>query len=231
MYVLTVDQIGSRSTPDRVPQLESAPFAEAAVLPFARTAGDEAQAVFDDAAAALRCALGLASTGFWHCGLGVGPIEEGAEGAPRDAREGRGEAYVAAREAVEAAKDQPAHLCIRPLEGAGETAEAAAQVVLGVRAKQRETAHEASALAQGGLTQGQIAERLGISQQAVSDRLTAAMHAPLERLIEAAVSALRAADGPSPQTEPTPEGRQASENVSEGAPEGPSKSASESTEE
>ena len=108
VFVLTVDQIDSRHHPDRIPELDGAPWADRARLPFARTAGDEAQAVFDEARDALRCAVELALTGRWHCGIGQGPARLPA-GQP-DSRAGRGPAFLRARTAVEQAKADPSHL-------------------------------------------------------------------------------------------------------------------------
>lgn len=108
VFVLTVDQIGSRHHPDRIPELAGAPWADRARLPFTRTAGDEAQAVFDRAQAAVRCAVELALTGRWHCGIGQGPARIPA--GQRDSRAGRGPAFLRARTAVEQAKADPSHL-------------------------------------------------------------------------------------------------------------------------
>ncbi|WP_129658073.1 hypothetical protein [Rothia uropygialis] len=178
MFVLTVDQVGSRKRPDAVPQLVS--VSGEAVLPFDRTAGDEAQAVFDNAGAAIDCALSLASGGEWHCGLGQGRIEEPL---PRSAREGRGTAYINARHAVDEAKKSGAHhfgfSSDSPL-GAG--IQAGLRTVIAVWGKRRDTTREAYEWALTGKTQAEIAAQLKISQQAVSGRLAAGMYRELEDL-------------------------------------------------
>ncbi|WP_269928005.1 hypothetical protein [Kocuria massiliensis] len=180
MFVLTVDQIGSRASRDAVPSLREADGAEDAVLAFERTAGDEAQALFAEARPALLCALGLVETGRWHCGIGQGIVEGPL---PSHAREGRGTAYVNARAAVEAAKKPGAHhvgFVADAPTGAG--VQAALRVIAALRAKQRDTTREAYDLALRGGTQARIAEQLGISQQAVSDRLASGMYRELEDL-------------------------------------------------
>lgn len=180
MFVLTADQVGSRRGPDAVPQLASAHLADRAVLPFSRTAGDEAQAVFDDAEAAVECALGLVMGGSWHCGLGQGSVEIPL---PDDAREGRGTAFVNARRAVTDAKKAGAHhvgfVSDSPL---GEGVRAGLRVLVTAWDKQRGTTREAYGLAADGNKQTEIAAALGISQQAVSDRLSAGMYRELQDL-------------------------------------------------
>lgn len=180
MFVLTVDQIDSRASLDAVPSLREAGWADRAVLPFERTAGDEAQAVFSEARPALLCALGLVETARWHCGIGQGRIEEPM---PEHAREGRGTAYVNARAAVDAAKKSGAHhVGFVADDPTGAGVQAALRVVVALRAKQRDTTREAYDLALRGGTQARMAERLGISQQAVSDRLASGMFRELEDL-------------------------------------------------
>ncbi|WGH10177.1 hypothetical protein [Rothia kristinae] len=233
VFVLTVDQIDSRHHPDRIPELDGAPWADRARLPFARTAGDEAQAVFDEARDALRCAVELALTCRWHCGIGQGPARLPA-GQP-DSRAGRGPAFLRARTAVEQAKADPSHLGFQggpadadpagpssaepdpdaPRPGAPDLAaavQAQLRLILRVRARQRETTRQAYDLALTGLTQAEAAARLGITQQAVSERLDTALYRPLEEVMGHAVAlaaALEAREGSearasNPRTSGTP---------------------------
>ena len=67
---------------------------------FERTVGDEIQSLFGDAAGAVTAVRAVVREGGWHLGIGIGPIE----GVPATVREGRGSAFVSAREAVDAAK-------------------------------------------------------------------------------------------------------------------------------
>ena len=178
MFVLTVDQRSSRTTEDAVPSLRGA--APGALVGFTRTVGDEAQAVFDRAGPAVRCLVDLVLTGRWHGGLGIGGIEGTL---PDDVRRARGTAFVHAREAVEAAKGTPSHLSVRSGEADGEMLEASLRVLVSVRGRQRATTREAYGLALGGASQSEIADRLGISQQAVSDRLGTGLFRELEGLM------------------------------------------------
>src|SRR3954471_4182415 len=93
--VLTVDQRNSRRSADAVPalldHLTGASRSVRTLRPFQRTAGDEVQAVLDDAEATVEVVALILRTGGWPVGLGVGPVDEPL---PDDARAGRGPAYV-----------------------------------------------------------------------------------------------------------------------------------------
>jgi hypothetical protein len=176
MFVLTVDQHDSRRTSDRVPELIDALRGLGLRLPPERTAGDEVQMLADSADAALACVLRALELGGWSIGLGIGPVELPL---PSSVREGRGDAFVAARLAV-------------------ETARHTSSVPVSVRTadpRQREQNDELEALLRligrevlsrkpgqwrvvramredPTATQGEIAERLGITQQTVSRAFT-----------------------------------------------------------
>lgn len=100
MYVLTIDQRGSSSDVDRVPDL----ITELAALSgarFERSVGDELQGVVEDAADAVDIALHALRSGHWYVGIGIGPVRLAPNGSPR---EGSGSGFVAARKAVDRAK-------------------------------------------------------------------------------------------------------------------------------
>ena len=120
MYVVTIDQRDSRSTADRVPGLLAALEPIPCAAPFERTAGDEVQGLVEQPAAVRQVLLTALRGGHWHCGVGIGPVDPGSWKA--GTRAGRGPAYVAAREAVEAAKDLPGSVAVRVPPDAGETA-------------------------------------------------------------------------------------------------------------
>lgn len=124
MYVVTIDQRGSRSSGDRVPELLEALGAVPCVSPFERTAGDEVQGLLDDPAAVRAALLAALRDGDWHCGVGAGEVDD--ESYSSGTRAGRGPAYLAAREAVEAAKGLPASVAVRVFVGAGSAARAGA---------------------------------------------------------------------------------------------------------
>lgn len=111
MYVLTIDQRHSRTSEDRVPGLLEALADVPTAAPFDRTAGDEVQGLLDDPAAVRAALLIALRDGDWHCGVGAGEVDD--DSWSTGTRAGRGPAYLAAREAVEAAKSLPGSVAIR----------------------------------------------------------------------------------------------------------------------
>ena len=173
-FVLTIDQRGSRRGPDRVadvlPRLnDSVPT----VLPFERTAGDELQGVLAEADDVVDVVLDLVRLGGWSIGIGAGPVQRPL---PASTRAGAGPAFLSARRAVDAAKQRPARLAVR---GAVPTDAGDAQAVLTALAvvvgRRSDQAWEAIALVGGGRTQAEAAAELGITRQAVGQRLAAGL--------------------------------------------------------
>ena len=173
MFVLTVDQQGSRRSADRVaallPRLEQV----RTVLPFERTAGDEFQGVLDEADTVVDVVLQLVRAGGWSIGIGAGPVQTPL---PQSTRAGAGPAFLSARRAVDAAKQRPFRLAVR---GAVQVDAADAQAVLSALAavveRRSDQAWEAIALVESGRTQADAAAVLGISRQAVGQRLAAGL--------------------------------------------------------
>lgn len=124
MYVLTIDQRHSRTSEDRVPALLEALAAIPCVAEFERTAGDEVQGLLDDPAAVRSALLIALRQGDWHCGVGVGEVDD--DSFSTGTRAGRGPAYLAARDAVEAAKSLTGSVAIRVPAAATATATGAA---------------------------------------------------------------------------------------------------------
>lgn len=207
MIVITIDQRDSRRRKDEVPALIERLQGVPTVRPFQRTAGDEVQAVLDDAAAAIGVALSLGAGGRWSVGVGVGSVQRPL---PAETRAGSGEAFEAARVAVERAKSLSGRIGVvipkDPAEGARLQAELSLlSLTLARRTPQQA---EAAALRASGATQAQIAQRLGISQQAVSSRLAAGQVDEAAALVESVVAALermlaapRTAQSPQARTE------------------------------
>ncbi|SRR5690625_2370671 len=110
MFVMTIDQQGSRISADAVPGVLAALEPVAAVVGFARTIGDEVQGVLADPVAVAEAVRRVAVDSDWHIGIGIGEVERPL---PETTVEARGEAFYAARQAVEAAKSAPAHLVVR----------------------------------------------------------------------------------------------------------------------
>ncbi|WP_305095014.1 hypothetical protein [Prescottella sp. R16] len=172
MFVLTVDQRGSRRDVDRVGSLLTDLADRPLLRPFERTAGDEVQAVTDDADLAVDLALDLLRRSHWSIGVGAGPVEHPL---PQQTRAGRGPAFEAARRAVERAKKAPVPVAVEaPDPAAGADADTAL-TLLALLIARRSTAGQAAVdLVESGLTQAEAAAELGISTQAVSQRLSAA---------------------------------------------------------
>ena len=110
MFVMTIDQQGSRTSTDAVPGVLAALEPVAAVVGFARTIGDEVQGVLADPVAVAEAVRRVAVDSDWHIGIGIGEVDRPL---PETTVEARGEAFYAARQAVEAAKSAPAHLVVR----------------------------------------------------------------------------------------------------------------------
>ena len=196
MFVMTIDQQGSRTSADAVPGVLAALEPVAAVVGFARTIGDEVQGVLADPVAVAEAVRRVAVDSDWHIGIGIGEVERPL---PETTVEARGEAFYAARQAVEAAKSAPAHLVVRTgterssapePASASEPASAAlpASASAATPAAHLDFAEAALRLLVSGLgelrvqsrgyigfrlddpeaTQTEIAESFGVSQQAVS---------------------------------------------------------------
>jgi hypothetical protein len=171
-YVLTVDQRASRRGPDRVGDvLRRLNSTVAAVLPFERTAGDEFQGVLADPAEVVDVVVQLVRLGGWSIGVGAGPVQTPL---PESTRAATGVAFLCARRAVDAAKNRPARLAVRgavPVDAGDAQAVLTALAVLVER--RSDAAWEAVSLIEAGRTQAQAAAELGVSRQAVGQRLAA----------------------------------------------------------
>jgi len=200
-FVLTADQHASRTRGDRVPAVLKDLHAWArthgatVALPAERTVGDEIQLVLTEAEAAVDLALRLCRRGEWAVGLGAGDVDEPLG---ESARASSGPAFVHAREAVERARGRGEPV---PLVAAGERHEAAADAtavlqLLGAVVRRRSDAGwEVSDLLTDGVTQRSVAATLGISEQAVSQRVRSAMLEEERRARPVAAGLLRRAGG------------------------------------
>jgi len=202
MFVLTVDQRPSRRGADRIGELVADLAHRPLLRKFDRTVGDEGQAVTDDPTLVVDIALELVRRGQWRIGIGIGPVDEPL---PPTTRAGRGRAFEAARVAIKRAKNTPAGI-----GAAGDDESAAHDVeaimtLLGVLVSRRTAeGHEAVDRMRGGRTQTDAAESLGITIQAMSQRLATAgwqAEGPGRTLAE---DLLRTADGRPRGREPRP---------------------------
>jgi hypothetical protein len=198
MYVITSDQRDSRSSADLVPAAVASVRAHGGnglALAPERTAGDEVQVAVGDADALLAIVLDLTRSGQWSVGVGVGEVESPL---PDSVRAARGEAFVNARDAVDRAKKAATRVAITAPDG-GADAEALVRLLVELRDRRTAEGWEIYDLLAEGITQREAAERLGISEAAVSLRVKAAGL----RTEEAAVPALarvlaRLSPGPVP---------------------------------
>lgn len=180
MFVITADQVASRREGDRAGALVeelAERYADELVLPADQTAGDEIQLVTRSAPTALAIVLDATRFGRWSVGVGVGGIRMPL---PDAARKATGSAFIAAREAVGAAKRADGRFALRaagPAELASRAADVEALVRLVVLLRERRTDHgwEVVELMRAGHQQKEAAAVLDVSAAAVSARLKAAM--------------------------------------------------------
>ncbi|MGO1316549.1 MAG: hypothetical protein ACTMIR_05895 [Cellulomonadaceae bacterium] len=200
MFVLTIDQQASTARGDLVPTLLAAlgdTLAEApgVELGFERTVGDEVQALISDPATVLTAVRQVIRMGGWSIGLGLGGV---ATPLPGSSREASGDAFVRARAAVERAKSKSTAVSIA-VETAEPTAgadlEALLQLIGAVIARRTATGWQVvdamtprRPASVGGSghhgarrpnrpTQQEVADMLGITRQAVNQRLKTALWA------------------------------------------------------
>ena len=113
MFVLTIDQRGSTSDVDRVPDLIAA-LQSRTPVPFERSVGDELQGVVEQAEDVVDVALHALRSGYWYVGIGIGAVHLAPGASPR---EGSGSGFVAARKAVELAKSAAGQVPLSVVSG------------------------------------------------------------------------------------------------------------------
>lgn len=178
MFVITADQIDSRNDHDRAREMIARLVAQnphAFSLPPDQTAGDEIQLLMSAAGPALDAILALHRSGHWSVGLGVGSVRTPL---PASTRQATGDAFIAARDAVLRAKKTEAHFALEPgqTDAAAPGIEALLTMLLLLRQRRTPQGWQASDLFESGLPQTDIAEQLGITTGAVSQRLKAAQY-------------------------------------------------------
>jgi hypothetical protein len=140
--------------------------------PFERTAGDEFQGVLEDHLSAVDAILDLVRDGHWSIGVGIGDVERPL---PPSTRAGRGPAFLLAREAVVAATRAPQRLAVRATDTeAGQDAAAVLELLSALIRARTPQAWQAIDLLEPGCAQTEAAAKLGITRQAVGQRLAAA---------------------------------------------------------
>lgn len=201
MIVITADQVDSTHRDDlagaAVVSLNER-YGPDLVLPVDRNAGDEIQAIVEDATVALAIILELTRSGQWSVGCGIGAVRHPL---PSNTREAAGPAFVAARDAVDRAKKAQFRFALAVAANPAIEADDLAplvDLVLLLRSRRTDEGWELYDLLAAGLTQSEGATRLGISPQAASQRARSAgirselaAHAPLARLLAHADTATK----------------------------------------
>jgi len=188
-FVIIADQVGSRTSDDRVPAALAALADLAVTLSFERTAGDEIQGLLSDPLSVVTAITRLTRLSGWRIGIGAGTVDSPV---PASTRAARGPAYLAARAAIDAARGAPAELALAlPYSVSGDAygevieaakdAEAALWLLRTVLSRRSEEGWELMDLLDKGLTNARAAERLGISPSAVSQRLSRASRIEVDR--------------------------------------------------
>lgn len=202
MFVVTADQRGSTGQADLVAGLLQefgqwrAEAGKAVVLPMERTVGDEVQTLLDTAEAAVDLALWLCRSGEWAIGIGAGTVEEPLA---ETARASTGPAFLHARHAVERAKTrtEPVPVVVYGSAAPSAThATAIMQLLASVLRRRTAGGWEVADLLGAGRSRRDVAGVLGISEQAVSQRVRAAMLEEERRARPVAAALVAAAAGP-----------------------------------
>ncbi|MFK4730029.1 DNA-binding protein [Agromyces mediolanus] len=214
MIVVTADQVASRTRPDLTADERDrlqAVYGARLLLPVARNAGDELQLVSDDAETIVDIVFELVRSGDWSVGIGVGEVHEPL---PEDIREASGEAFFAARDAVERAKKSTPRFAIGAASADAAHVEALFRLALVLRERRSAEGWEVYDRIVAGARQTDIAEELGVSAPAISARMkTANIRAELDAL-PALARLLELLDSPDPRSS----GPAAPESPTEGRP-------------
>jgi hypothetical protein len=174
--VITIDQKRSRQAQPQAATLArqlNRTLGRQTEQGFEITVGDELQGVLDSADAlpvVTRTALAM---GRWWIGIGIGQ----ADVLGPSARQSSGPAFFAAREAVSRAKKVPWGVAVGPAETPWTDLLGSALAVWATLLLTRtQRGWEAVNLRDRGLSELEIAEQLGITQQAVHQRLRSAFY-------------------------------------------------------
>jgi len=174
MLVVTIDQVGSSTSSDRVPEFlaEVERLTRGRVeLAFERTVGDEVQGVLSQPAV-LRAVVNHAlRDGHWSVGVGIGSVEEPL---PDSTRAAAGPAFSLARRAVDRAKNRrmPARIAVEAAVPERAAAlEAAWHLVATIAAERSAKMWEAIDTVSTMESSAVAAAHLGITAQALSERL------------------------------------------------------------
>ncbi len=170
---ILLDQRRSRRGPDLVePWLKRVNASDIRLLlPFERTAGDEMEGLVDDPKAFTEIVLPALESPSWWIGIGIGDVDTPL---PKSVRQSRGIAFELARQAIGEAKARPERLRVLDRERDPVDLEAVLLLMGALYSRRRQRDSPALRLRSSGLNTVQIAERLGVTKQAVSQQLLTA---------------------------------------------------------
>jgi hypothetical protein len=170
--VILLDQKGSRRSSDLVHAWLEDLNADASLhflLAAERTAGDEMQALTDEAQTLTQVAVSALQSSQWWLGVGIGDV---ALPLPGTVREGRGEAFMLARRALTLAKKKRAvGLRVLPQHGDATDFESALRLMRVLYDRRSPRAQLIADLHLAGLSTVEIGRKLGISQQAAAKQV------------------------------------------------------------
>lgn len=172
MFVLVSDQINSRKDKDRVENAIYSLKEINCIRGFERTSGDEFQGLLEDPHAVADAVQILMRDGHWRIGLGIGGVNEPLN---RSVRECGGPAFWSARDAVnECRRLAPPQVAVR---GPGQWcshAETALRLATNLDISRSELGRAAVDIMRKEMNQAKAAAAMGISPQALSQRLRSA---------------------------------------------------------
>ncbi|MGW9630434.1 DNA-binding protein [Agromyces sp. NPDC055520] len=174
MIVVTADQVSSRTSADLAGAERDRiqrEHGDTLLLPVARNAGDEIQLITSDARTVVEVVFELTRDGEWSVGIGLGEVRLPL---PDDIREASGEAFFAARDAVERAKKSSPRLAIDAAHEDAVHVEALFRLALLLRERRSEQGWEVYDRIVAGALQSEIADELGVSAPAISSRMKSA---------------------------------------------------------
>ncbi|MFD4420562.1 DNA-binding protein [Agromyces sp. NPDC058484] len=174
MIVVTADQVASRTRADLAGAERDRiqrDHGERLLLPVARNAGDEIQLLTTDGRTVVDVVFELTRDGSWSVGVGCGPVREPL---PADIREASGDAFFAARDAVERAKKSSPRLAIQAGATDATDVESLFRLALILRERRSDQGWEVYDRIVAGALQSDIADELGVSAPAISSRMKSA---------------------------------------------------------
>jgi hypothetical protein len=156
-----------------------------------RGSGEDIHVLIDSGQTAVDAILLLTRGGRWSVGLGIG---DARQPLGTSVRESAGNAFAAARSAVDRAKKKGTRFAVNavPRHPLAQDLEALTDLLLVIRGRRSEQGWEMRDLVARGLTQAEAAARIGITPQSASKRARAAdlraedaAIGPLSRIVDA----------------------------------------------